>query len=370
MKARTAVACATVVLMTLACLGGPSLSPPKESSGKDIPVYRQGAQIQVADSDKAALVGDILGSASELYFSSTDIRVTANAAATVEEALDQVLPDSGWRLEADWASIRQSLRTSTWRNGDLRATVILVDNLDSAQISDYRKRYGLSGLEPGSTLVITHLWDMLRPFPTTTPTRTLVPTLTPVPTSTSTPIPSPTPAPSPIVLVNDRTSGYYSEALETLLDGTQLQFPPADQSGGDPFIDTGPGPSLSVAATVLGDWLAANPLPLNENWSSLRAIPQSTLANIETVVIYPIDAGTSGITGLTGNFGADNGIFVWVNGVYKFGAHGPGAVSGFEYRDIDLGDLPPGLNFVQVLREDHGDFGGYTIEIEGWVARP
>jgi len=168
-----------LIAASLACLGGPSLSPPKESSGKDVPLYRQGTQIPAGDTDKAALVGDLIGPGTLRYFSTTDIRVTADAAATVGETLDSALPDSGWRLETDWSSIGQSSTTSTWRNGDLRATVILLDNLDSGQISDLRKRYGLSGLEPGNTLVVTHVWDPSRPIPTATPTAVTTPTATP-----------------------------------------------------------------------------------------------------------------------------------------------------------------------------------------------
>jgi PKD repeat protein len=164
-------------------------------------------------------------------------------------------------------------------------------------------------------------------------------------------------------LVDDSTFGYYNNALGTVLDGTQPQFPPANHSGGDPTIFPAAEPDLASAASILGGWLSSNPLPLNANWSGLQAIPKSWAANTENAIIYPVDAGTQGFTRVIGNFGVDNGIFVWVNGQYKFGALAPGAVNGLEYTNVDLGSFPPGLNYIQILREDHGDFGGFTVYI-------
>lgn len=171
------------------------------------------------------------------------------------------------------------------------------------------------------------------------------------------------------VLVDNTTSGYYNNALGTILDGTQLQFPPDyyGDAGKDPTIPHAPEPNLASADSILGNWLLANPLPLNSNWSGIQAIPMSWSADIENAIIYPIDAGTQGYTRVVGNFGVDNGVFVWVNGKYKFGALGPGALRGLEYTNIDLGSFPPGLNYIQILREDHGDFGGFTVYITGTV---
>lgn len=170
-----------------------------------------------------------------------------------------------------------------------------------------------------------------------------------------------------LVLVDDATYGYYNNALGTILDGTQLQFPPANVSGGDPIIVPAPEPDLTPAASVLGIWLAPDPFPLNANWSGLQDIPFSWAINTETAIIYPIDTGTQGITRLVGNFGVDNGIFVWVNGEYRFGAIEPGPVVGYEYTGVDLGSLPRGQNYIQILLEDHGSRTGFTVSIAGIV---
>jgi hypothetical protein len=103
----------------------------------------------------------------------------------------------------------------------------------------------------------------------------------------------PAPAAAATVLVSNTTHGYYNAALGTVLDGTQPQFPVPP---GDPVILTASEPNLSAAASILGGWLAATPLPLNSNWSGLQAIPATWAVATETAIIYPIDAGTASAT--------------------------------------------------------------------------
>ncbi|MDA1191189.1 MAG: T9SS type A sorting domain-containing protein [Candidatus Poribacteria bacterium] len=162
-------------------------------------------------------------------------------------------------------------------------------------------------------------------------------------------------------LVNDSTPGYYNAAIGTILDGTSSSFPVV---GTDPVIFPAPEPDLSPAADILGNWLSAAPLPLNSHWSGLQAIPLEWEVPAETAIIYPIVAGPNGLL-LTGDIAADNGIFVWVNGVFKFGAVEPGSAFPSEYANIDLGFVPPGENYIQVLREDHGGVAEASVTIFG-----
>jgi hypothetical protein len=180
---------------------------------------------------------------------------------------------------------------------------------------------------------------------------------------------TPAVAQAPVVLVDDTTLGQYNAALGTALDATQPQFPCADSQCGDPTIDPAPEPDLSSVSSILGGWLS-NPPSLSANWSGPQVIPFSWDLNTETAIVYEIKAGSCGARNVTGSFGVDNGIFVWVNGAYKFGALAPGggAVAG-EYV-VDLGNLPPGVNFVQILREDHGSANGYAVELTGIVGCP
>jgi RHS repeat-associated protein len=156
------------------------------------------------------------------------------------------------------------------------------------------------------------------------------------------------------------TPGYYNQSLGRILDGTSELFPVEF----DPFLPNAPEPDLTPAAAILGNWLNPSPLPLNENWS-FQPIPIGWPVSTETAVVYEIDGGPGGIKNLTGSFGVDNGLFVWVNGVYKFGALSPGSYSTDEYPNIPLGDLKPGKNYLQILREDHGLTNGFYVRIEG-----
>ena len=196
------------------------------------------------------------------------------------------------------------------------------------------------------------------------PTPISTATLTPLP-ATPTRVPTATATTEPTVLVDDASKGFYSNALSTIHDGTQEQFPLANVAGGDPVIFRAAEPDLAVVADILRDWLSQSPLPVNANWSELQPVPSAWPANTETAIIYPIEAGQEGISNFKGEFGVDNGIFVWVNGQFKFGALAPGGALRIEYTDIDIGSMPPGLNFIQILREDHGGPASFTVELTG-----
>jgi hypothetical protein len=171
---------------------------------------------------------------------------------------------------------------------------------------------------------------------------------------------------SPVVLVDDSTSARYNAALGTSLDATQAQFPCANVLCGDPTINPAPEPDLSAASAALGGWLS-NPPALTANWTSPQTIPPSWDLNTETAIVYEVDAGRCGAREVTGSFGVDNGIFVWVNGVYAFGALAPGVAIAGEYT-VPLGNMSRGTNFVQILREDHGGTNGYSVQITGNVS--
>ena len=67
------------------------------------------------------------------------------------------------------------------------------------------------------------------------------------------------------------------------------------------------------------------------------------------------------MTNLSLSLGVDNGIFVWLDGVYMFGARAAGGSSLGEYV-VTLPDLTAGTHYLQIMREDHGGATGYAIE--------
>ena len=174
-------------------------------------------------------------------------------------------------------------------------------------------------------------------------------------------------APS-ITLIDGTTLGYYNNAIGTALDRTNpyagsYLFPGADLMDGDPLIPAAPEPDLSAAAGILGDWLG-NPGSLNGNWSGPQVIPNTWAVNTEVGVIYAIDAGPTGLQSLTVDMGADNGMFVWFDGVYQLGGLASGGAILGEY-SLGLTDVAPGTHYLQILLEDHGQVNDFTIHATG-----
>ena len=179
-------------------------------------------------------------------------------------------------------------------------------------------------------------------------------------------------APS-ITLIDGTTLGYYNNAIGTALDQTNPHapsylFPGADLIDGDPLIPAAPEPDLSAAAGILGDWLGS-PGSLNANWNGPQVIPNTWAVNDEVGVIYAIDAGPTGLQSLTVDLGADNGIFVWFDGVYQLGGLAPGQAILGEYT-LGLTNVAPGTHYLQILLEDHGSVNDFKIHATGVPAIP
>ena len=165
-------------------------------------------------------------------------------------------------------------------------------------------------------------------------------------------------------IIDSSTKGLYNAGLGDVLNGTSGAFPgPGD---GDPTQSFGPGdaPDLTAASSALGNWLTTPSAP-GGTWSaSEQSIPRNWKVNSETAVIYAFDGGANGIENLNLSIGVDNGIFVWLNGVFQGGAMAPGGARLGEFT-LDLGTVQAGTNFLQLLREDHGGGTGYMIKVSG-----
>lgn len=171
-----------------------------------------------------------------------------------------------------------------------------------------------------------------------------------------------------VVVLNNGSTGYYNAGLGTLLDTSSSTgpFPCANVGCGDSTLQFLTAPNLSAAAGPLGTWLT-NSSPTGGTWSAApQAIPGAWAINSETAIVYRIDAG-SGLSNLHLSLGVDNGIFVWLNGSYLFGARAGGGSSLGEY-GLGLSNLS-GVNYLQILREDHGGAAGYDISLTGDVVR-
>jgi hypothetical protein len=165
-------------------------------------------------------------------------------------------------------------------------------------------------------------------------------------------------------ILDNSSQGLYNSGIGTLLDtlGTTDPFPCANSACDDLTVFFPTEPNLSAASSALGAWLT-NPTAPGGTWSaSVGAIPFAWAINSETAVIYAINAGT-GIANLNLLLGVDNGIFVWLDGNYLFGARAPGGSVLGEY-SVALSNLT-GTHYLQLLREDHGGGQGFDIQLSG-----
>jgi hypothetical protein len=166
------------------------------------------------------------------------------------------------------------------------------------------------------------------------------------------------------VILTNSSAGRYNASIGTSLDTSGLldPFPCANVACGDETVSYPTAPNLSAAAGVLGSWLTTPATP-GGSWTGLQAIPGTWAVNSETAIIYEIAAG-AGLTNLSLSLGVDNGIFVWLDGAYLFGARQGGGSSLGEHL-VALPNLSAGTHFLQILREDHGGGTGYDIRLTG-----
>lgn len=134
-------------------------------------------------------------------------------------------------------------------------------------------------------------------------------------------------------------------------------FPAPNTFGGTQDLVFSAAPDLSGAG-ALGDWLS-NPGSLNASWSGPAPFATAVGAwsiNSELALVYVVDVAEA--TDLVASFAlVDNGIHIWVNGVWKFGARDP---EGRPWTDIPLGTIAAGRSYVQILLEDSGGSIGYS----------
>lgn len=162
-----------------------------------------------------------------------------------------------------------------------------------------------------------------------------------------------------VVLVQTSDPGFYNNSIGTVLNGTNGGETGPFPVSNDSSLSFPVAPDLSAASGALGNWLT-NPLSLNANWQSLASIPNNWVPSTEVAVIYQFN--TLGATNVVSEFGVDNGIFAWLDGVYLGGARAAGGVSLGEHV-FDVGNLSAGTHFLQLLLEDHGSANGYAVRI-------
>jgi hypothetical protein len=165
------------------------------------------------------------------------------------------------------------------------------------------------------------------------------------------------------------TAGWYNSGLGDLaaLDGPGGFFLAANVTEGDPTRPPViPEPVVTYGGNFGADWLAGN--YSGGTWSAGPvAIPNAWTVNHETAIVYEFTLAA--LTNIHIDLGVDNGILVWLNGNYVFGAQAPGGSSLGEYA-FDLPTLSAGTHRLQILREDHGGATGFHIRADAVTAVP
>jgi len=130
-------------------------------------------------------------------------------------------------------------------------------------------------------------------------------------------------------------------------------------SSNDSTFNTTIAPDLSTVSSDLGNWLGSPP-SFNGNWSAPVPVAPNWPLFTEMAVVYQFD--TLGATNVFASFGVDNGIYIWLDGVFQMGHRAAGGASLGEVT-LDIGDLTAGTHFLQLILEDHGSANGYQVLI-------
>ncbi|HEX2139020.1 MAG TPA: PEP-CTERM sorting domain-containing protein [Woeseiaceae bacterium] len=163
-----------------------------------------------------------------------------------------------------------------------------------------------------------------------------------------------------VIIIDDTTTGLYNDGLGDLagLDGPGGFLLGPNVSEGDPNRPPViPDPGLTFSAEFGTDWLGGD--YTGGTWSAGPvAIPGSWAVNTESAIVY--DFTLDSRSDIHIDLGVDNGVLVWLNGSYLFGAQAGGGSSLTEY-DLDISGLSAGTHSLQILREDHGGLTGFDI---------
>jgi len=167
------------------------------------------------------------------------------------------------------------------------------------------------------------------------------------------------------VIIDNGTPGYYNDGLGDLeeLDGASSGdgniLPAPIPTEGDPTIVLDEDPNLPFGAEFGDDWLNGD--FTGGTWSAGPvSIPGTWTINEETAIVYNFDL--EGTSDLHIDVGVDNGVFIWLNGDFLFGATAPGGANLDEY-DVAVSGLAAGNHWLAILRGDHGGSTGFDISV-------
>jgi hypothetical protein len=163
------------------------------------------------------------------------------------------------------------------------------------------------------------------------------------------------------LIIDNTTTGLYNAGLGDLasMDGAGGFLLGANISEGDPTIVLASDPGFAFTSEFGDDWLAGD--YTGGTWGAPGAvIPGNWTVNTETAIVY--DFFLDSHSNLTIDVGVDNGVVLWLDGAFLFGATRSGGANLNEY-DINLSGISAGNHLLQILRSDHGGGTGFAIEV-------
>lgn len=163
------------------------------------------------------------------------------------------------------------------------------------------------------------------------------------------------------LIIDNSTTGRYNAGLGDLadMDGAGGFLLGANISEGDPTIELAGDPGFAFTTEFGADWLGGD--YTGGTWSAPgTGIPSTWAVNTETAIVYDFFLGS--LSDLTIDVGVDNGIVLWFDGAFLFGATRSGGANVNEY-DINLSGISAGNHSLQILRADHGGSTGFAIEV-------
>lgn len=163
------------------------------------------------------------------------------------------------------------------------------------------------------------------------------------------------------LIIDNSTTGRYNAGLGDLadMDGAGGFLLGANISEGDPTIELAGDPGFAFTTEFGADWLGGD--YTGGTWSAPgTGIPSTWAVNTETAIVYDFFLGS--LSDLTIDVGVDNGIVLWFDGAFLFGATRSGGANLNEY-DINLSGISAGNHSLQILRADHGGSTGFAIEV-------
>ena len=165
-----------------------------------------------------------------------------------------------------------------------------------------------------------------------------------------------------IIIDNTTTGALYNQGLGDLhaMDGVGGFLVGPNSSEGDPTIVLGADPNFAFTPQFGNDWLGGD--YTGGSWLLLLGpVPSSWALNTETAIVYDFNLATA--SNIHIDLGVDNGIVLWLDGNFLFGATAPGGSALTEY-DVDIAALAAGAHRLQILRADHGGAQDFDISVD------